>query len=221
MIDAPANSVRSVSLPHQFLPFLAAVLVLTLIPGPDMALVLKNGARGGARAAWWTGLGCCLGISGWAAASAFGLAANLAASATAFTVVKLAGAAYLVYLGTMALWHARGGRATPLVGDASPAVGARAAFRQGLTSNLLNPKIALVFLTLIPQFVTPGEPALLATAVLAGTFPVWAVIWWGMFALAIGFLGRFLARGDVRIWIERFTGVVLIGLGLRIFVGGH
>lgn len=208
-------------MPHQFLPFLAAVLVLTLIPGPDMALVLKNGARGGARAAWWTGLGCCLGISGWAAASAFGLAAILAASATAFTVVKLAGAGYLIYLGATALWHARDGRASAPAGDASPAVDARAAFRQGLMSNLLNPKIALIFLTLIPQFVTPGEPALLTTTVLAGTFLVWAVIWWGIFALAIGFLGRLLARGGVRTWIERVTGVVLIGLGLRIFVGDH
>lgn len=208
-------------MPHQFLPFLAAVLVLTLIPGPDMALVLKNGARGGAPAAWWTGLGCCLGISGWAAASAFGLAAILAASATAFTVVKLAGAAYLVYLGAMTLWHARGGRETAPVGDASPAVDARAAFRQGLMSNLLNPKIALIFLTLIPQFVTPGEPALLTTTILAGTFLVWAVIWWCIFALAIGFLARALARDGVRTWIERFTGVVLIGLGLRIFAGDH
>lgn len=208
-------------MPHQFLPFLAAVLVLTLIPGPDMALVLKNGARGGARAAWWTGLGCCLGISGWAAASAFGLAAVLAASATAFTVVKLAGAAYLIYLGVMALWHSRGGQAAPLVSEAPSAVGAPAAFRQGLMSNLLNPKIALIFLTLIPQFVTPGEPALFTTTVLAGTFLVWAVIWWGLFALAIGFLGRLLARGRVRVWIERVTGVVLIGLGLRIFAGDH
>ncbi len=96
-----------------------------------------------------------------------------------------------------------------------------AAFRQGLMSNLLNPKIALIFLTLIPQFVTPGEPALFTTTVLAGTFLVWAVIWWGLFALAIGFLGRLLARGRVRVWIERVTGVVLIGLGLRIFAGDH
>ncbi len=208
-------------MPHQFLPFLAAVLVLTLIPGPDMALVLKNGARGGAKAAWWTGLGCCLGISGWAAASAFGLAAILAASATAFTVVKFAGAGYLIYLGVMALWHARHGQPAPLVDDAATVVDTRAAFRQGLMSNLLNPKIALIFLTLIPQFVTPGEPALFTTMVLAGTFLVWAVVWWGLFALAIGFLGRLLARGRVRVWIERVTGVVLIALGLRIFVGDH
>ncbi len=100
-------------MPAQLLPFLAVVLVLTLTPEPDMALVLRNGVQGGARTAWWTGLGCCTGIAVYATASAVGLAAVLAASATAFLVVKLVGAAYLVYLGAMALWHSRGGRRLP------------------------------------------------------------------------------------------------------------
>ncbi len=85
-------------MPQQLLPFLAVVMILTLTPGPDMALVLRNGVRGGVRMAWWTGLGCCAGISVYAAASAVGVAAILAASATAFTIIKLAGAAYLIYL---------------------------------------------------------------------------------------------------------------------------
>ena len=206
-------------MPAQILPFLAVVAVLTLTPGPDMALVLRNGVRGGARVAWWTGLGCCTGIAVYAAASAIGLAAILAASATAFLVVKLVGAAYLVYLGAMALWRSRK-KSKPTVGDKVSAPAASnslgTAYRQGLVSNLLNPKIALIFLTLIPQFVATGEPALATTTVLAAVFLGIAVLWWSVFALAVGALGRVLSRERVRTALERVTGVVLIALGVRV-----
>ncbi|HYO35755.1 MAG TPA: LysE family translocator [Geodermatophilus sp.] len=204
-------------MPAQLLPFLAVVVVLTLTPGPDMVLVLRNGARGGTRIAWWTGLGCCTGVAVYAAASAVGLAAVLAASATAFTAVKLVGAAYLVYLGVTALWHARRQPAAvaPRAEPAPASLGRTAAFRQGLVSNLLNPKIALVFLTVIPQFVSPGEPAF-TTGVLAAVVLVWAVLWWRVFSLAVGALGPVLSRARVRTAVERVTGTVLIALGLRV-----
>ncbi|GAA2019913.1 LysE family translocator [Nakamurella flavida] len=208
-------------MPHLLLPFILVVVVLTLTPGPDMVLVLRNGSRGGSRAAWWTGLGCCAGIAVYAAASALGLAAVLAASATAFLVIKLLGAVYLVHLGVRALWHSR--RASSAAAAAATATSPQAAvvrrwsaFRQGLVSNLLNPKIALIFLTLIPQFVSPGEPALLTTGILAATFLALAVLWWRVFSLAIGGLGRVLARERVRTAVERVSGVVLIGLGVRV-----
>jgi threonine/homoserine/homoserine lactone efflux protein len=205
-------------MPDQLLPFLAVVGLLTLTPGPDMALVLRNGVRGGARVAWWTGLGCCTGITVYAAASAIGLAAVLAASATAFTVVKVAGAAYLVYLGAMALWRSRRSTDVAVVdlGQPAPALDRRAAYRQGLVSNLLNPKIALIFLTLIPQFVSRDEPAFSTTAFLAVSFLCMAVLWWRIFSLAVGALGRLVARERVRVTIERLTGAVLIGLGVRV-----
>ena len=182
-----------------------------------MALVLRNGVRGGVRMAWWTGLGCCTGIAAYATASAIGLAAILAASATAFMVIKFVGAAYLVYLGVMALWHSRKHQAarTPAEAPAGTVLERKAAFRQGLISNLLNPKIALIFLTLIPQFVSPEEPAF-TTGVLAAVFLGVAVLWWRTFSLAVGALGRLLSRERVRIAIERVTGTVLIGLGLRV-----
>lgn len=218
-------------MPDLFLPFLAVALLLTLTPGPDMVLVLRNGMRGGSAAAWWTGLGCCLGIAGYAAASAVGLAAVLAASATAFLVIKLAGAAYLVYLGISSLVHSwrpapaaevpdgpdrtTGGTA----GSAGPSRGT--AFRQGLMSNLLNPKIALIFLTLIPQFVSPGEPPFATTAFLAGSFLVMAILWWRVFSLGVGALGRFMARDRVRVVVERVTGVVLVALGVRVAFTDH
>jgi threonine/homoserine/homoserine lactone efflux protein len=208
--------------PAQFLPYLAVVGLLTLTPGPDMALVLRNGVRGGVQVAWWTGLGCCSGIAVYAAASSLGLAALLAASAEAFLVVKLVGAAYLVYLGVMALWHSRGKPAALADDVAAPvALGRADAFRQGVMSNLLNPKIALIFLTLIPQFVSRGEPAFTTTSVLAATFLAMAVLWWRLFSLAVGALGRYLARERVRTFVERLTGTVLIGLGLRVALTDH
>ncbi|SHG01386.1 LysE family translocator [Streptoalloteichus hindustanus] len=209
-------------MPELILPFLLVVAVLTVTPGPDWAIVLRNGMRGGASLAWWTGLGCCTGIAAHAAAAVLGLSALLAASATAYTVVKLAGAAYLVYLGVTALWHARRGigagsaPAPEVAAEAGEPVTRGAAFRQGVLNNLLNPKIALLFLTLLPQFVAADEPRATTSAVLAVVFLVSAVLWWRVFSFAVGALGRALTRDRVRLTLERLTGGVLVALGVRV-----
>lgn len=202
-------------MPAHLLPFPAVVAVLTITPGPDMALVLRNGVRGGSRAAWWTGLGCCTGIACYASATTAGLSALLIASHAAFTTLRVVGGVYLAYLGATVLWLARR-HMTVATAETPAAVTRRTAYRQGLVTNLLNPKIALLFLTLIPQFVSTGEPAVRTTGELAGTFLVIAVVWWRVFSLAVGALGRVLARPRVRATLERLTGVVLIGLGVRV-----
>jgi threonine/homoserine/homoserine lactone efflux protein len=205
--------------PALLLPFLVVVAVMTVTPGPDMALVLRNGVRGGTSVAWWTGLGCCVGIAVHACAAVLGLSALLAASATAFTLVKLAGAAYLVYLGISALWNSRrrGGSDAPQHGgeQLSEPVGRRVAFRQGVVSNVLNPKIVLIFLTLLPQFVSADEPKLTTTAMLAAIFLGVALLWWRLLSLLVAALGRFLSRDRVRRVFDRVTGTVLVALGLR------
>ncbi len=209
------------------MPFLAVISLLTVTPGPDMALVLRNGIRGGVRTAWWTGLGCCAGIAVYAAASAVGLAAVLAASAAAFTVIKFAGAAYLIYLGVTALVHSRkaagaaDGQVAAPGGVPEAVLGRKQAFRQGLMSNLLNPKIALIFLTLIPQFISRGEEPFATTAVLAAAFLGMGIVWWRIFSLAVGVLGSIMARDRVRVAVERVTGLVLIALGVRVAVTRH
>lgn len=207
-------------MPEQLLPFLLVVAVLTVTPGPDMALVLRNGVRGGTRPAWWTGLGCCTGIAVHATAAVIGLSALLAASATAYTVVKLAGAAYLVYLGLSALWHARKPTTTGTPAAESPALTPLLAFRQGVLSNVLNPKIALLFLTLLPQFIGTAEPRLATSAVLAAVFLAVAAIWWRVFTLLIAPLSHLLSKQKVRTAFERTTGVVLVALGLRVALEG-
>lgn len=210
----------TIDLPDLLLPFLVVAVVLTITPGPDMALVLKNGAHGGGPAAWWTGLGCCAGIAVHAVAAVAGLSAILAASATLFGIVKLAGAGYLVYLGVTAWRHSfRPPAATPAVGlQASAATGRLASFRQGLVSNLLNPKIVLIFLTLLPQFVTPGEPRVLTLAELAIVFLLLAVLWWWLFSRMVAALGRVLSQPRVRRGFDRVTGTVLAAFGVTILI---
>jgi threonine/homoserine/homoserine lactone efflux protein len=206
-------------MPDRLVPFLLVVAVLTITPGPDMALVLRNGVRGGSATAWRTGIGCCVGIAVHAALALVGLSAILVASATAFTIVKVAGAAYLVYLGAKALLHSFPSSKeadTDMSVEPTAPASQRQAFRQGLMSNLLNPKIALLFLTLIPQFVAPGEPKLATTTALAGVFLATAVVWWRVFSLGIGLFGRLLSRESVGRTLDRVTGTVLIGLGLRV-----
>src|SRR3569833_4419949 len=128
-----------------------------------MLLVIRNGRSAGVRGAWLTGRGCCLGIATHATAAVLGRSAILAASATAYTAVKLAGAAYLAYLGVRMLISAiMSGEGLPDDPPVRPAAapGAGAAFRHGLATNLLNPKLALLVLALLPQFVAGGEPRL-------------------------------------------------------------
>jgi threonine/homoserine/homoserine lactone efflux protein len=210
-------------MPERLLPFLGVVAVITLIPGPDMALVLRNGMRGGATAAWATGLGCCAGIAMWAVTSVAGVAALLAATGRAFDVLRIAGAVYLALLGLGALRSALGGGGPPVAGlgpataaGEPPAIDRRTAFRQGLVSNLLNPKIALLFLTLLPQFVAPGEARTATTAELGLAFLLVGLTWMRLVSLALAAIGRGLARPVVRRTIEGVAGTVLVGLAVRV-----
>jgi threonine/homoserine/homoserine lactone efflux protein len=197
------------------LAFAGVAAVIVVVPGPDMALVLRNGLRGGRRAALATAVGVTVGLVAWALAAALGLAALLHASAAAFAVLKLAGAAYLALLGLRLLVDSFRGR-----GGAAPAtataIGPGAAFRQGLLTNLLNPKVAVVFTTLIPQFVEPGDGAAVRTVALAALFVLMGLAWLTAYALAVTAIGRAFARPAVRAWSERVTGAVLVALGVRL-----
>ncbi len=211
----------AILVPARLLPFLAVVGVLTVLPGPDTALALRNAARGGSTAAWYTGLGCCSGLAVWAAATVGGLAALLAASGAVLDVLRVAGAAYLALLGLRAL-RAAAGRERQDTGGVRvrpPAISRRTAYRQGLTSNLLNPKIALLFLSLLPQFVAPGEARATTTAILAAAFVLMGLLWWTLFSLAVGFVGRAMARRPIRRGVEALAGTVLLGLAARVAVG--
>ena len=210
---------------EQLLPFLLGSILVTIVPGADMALVMRQVFIGGTGLAQRTIFGNLSGLVVHAVALAAGLSALLAASAEAYTVVKLAGAGYLVFLGAQTLLAARRreAEAAALVdtgaqvrrrGIPSP----RTAYLQGLVSTVLNPKPALLFLTYLPQFIDESRPVLPQIAFLAGVHILVGLIWMTLYAHLVGRAHRTLTRTDVRRWLERVTGVVLIALGLRVAV---
>ena len=142
--------------------FFVVALLAAMVPGVDTALVTKNALGRGSGSALLTAAGCSTGQLFWGAASAFGVAAVLAASAAAYSFVKLAGACYLVYLGVRSLLAAlsqeRPADGPDGGGGAAGEVPLRASYAEGLVTNLLNPKTALFFSSLVPQFVSPGDP---------------------------------------------------------------
>lgn len=199
--------------------FVGAAIVLIVLPGPDMVLLVRNGAVGGRRVAAATGLGICTGLLGHATAAALGLSALLAASATAFTVVKLLGAAYLVWLGIRSLRSAWRGEGHPE--GVRRAVRAGQGFRYGLLSNVLNPKVAVFFVTLLPQFVDPSGSVLAQTLLLAATHWVLSLVWLLAVSCVVGLAASMLSRARVRRWVAAVAGGVLVGLGARLAVAAR
>ena len=199
----------------RFGAWLAVSAVLIVTPGPDTALVIRNALRSGARAASLTALGVGAGSLAWAVAAALGVGLVLERSATAFTVLKLAGAGYLVYLGLRSILgsHARP-PSTPSSRPA-PALDDRGAMGQGLLNNLLNPKAGAFFVTILPQFVTPGDmTSRLVLMMLA--YEVMVVGWLVAYGVVVSRARRRLVGSRIQRWMERATGAVLLALGLRL-----
>jgi threonine/homoserine/homoserine lactone efflux protein len=195
------------------LTFVPVAVLLTLTPGAATVLVVHSAARRGRRAALMTTLGNSVGVAVWAVATALGLAAVVAASAVAFTVVKLVGAAALVWLGVRALLHA-GEEASAPVGERRP----RSAFRAGLTTSIANPKLAVFFMALFPQFVPAGEPVLPAAVTMAAAIVALDLVWYSALAALVARATDAFLRGGWLRRAEHLCGVVLIGLGLRLAI---
>ncbi|MDT7806086.1 MAG: hypothetical protein QOI78_9519 [Actinomycetota bacterium] len=198
--------------------FLLVVILGAMSPGPDFVVVTRSALTGGRRAGIAAGGGIALGVFAWVVAIAFGVAAVLTASAVAFTVVKLVGAGYLVVLGFRAWLAVRRGEYRDL-GETRTAQpkGAGAAFRQGLLTNLLNPKVAVYFLALLPQFL-PADGSTPQTLELAAIATAGTVLWFVTLAVVVGALRRFFASGRVRRGLDAVMGTLLVTLGVRVAV---
>jgi threonine/homoserine/homoserine lactone efflux protein len=198
--------------------FAIAALVLIMIPGPDQALITRNALAGGPRGGLLTMLGGALGLTVHASAAAFGLSALLLASAQAFTVLKIIGAIYLLWLGVQTLRAAAHSRRAPR--EDRPVAAARRSLhylRQGFLANALNPKVALFFVTFLPQFLSTdaGSPqlqALMLSAIFAGLY----LSWFGSYVAVIDRLATWLRRPAVKARIEQVTGVVLVSVAARL-----
>ena len=195
------------------LAFIPVALLLTLIPGADTALVTRNALALGLRGARWTILGIMSGCLLHATASALGLSAILATSARAYEAVKLAGAAYLVWIGIQSIRGASAARAA----DVAPRVPRGGhPFMQGFLTNILNPKVALFYLTFLPQFIPTGAPVLRTSLLLAMIHNVLGFAWLSLYARFVDRLRVALTRPVVKAWLERVTGGALIALGARL-----
>jgi len=201
-------------MPQHPLLFVGVVALLTITPGADMAMVARSVFTGGRRDAFATTVGISAGCLGWALASAIGVAAVLAASRTAYDALRLVGAVYLVWLGVQSLLAARRGAAP----EPPPATGARRAspFRQGLLTNLFNPKIAVFYSTFLPQFIAPGDPVVALSLALAGVHIAFGLAWLSLYAWLLDRAVAAFKGSRLRRALDAVTGTVLVGLGLRL-----
>lgn len=203
---------------HSVLAFSLVALALTLAPGPDTFLVIANASAGGFRRGFATVLGIVSGGAFYVLLIGCGLARFLLYSPALFHAVKLAGACYLLYLG----WGALRGALRRRQADAAaapaapPARSVRASYLQGLMTNALNPKIAVFYLAFLPQFMNPGDPVVLKSALLIGIHYFEGLVWLSLLAYSVGRLGRFMARPKVRRTIDGLLGMTMVGFGAKL-----
>ncbi|MEV5240368.1 LysE family translocator [Streptomyces cinnamoneus] len=204
--------------------FALVVGLLTLTPGLDTALILRTAALGHRRRAWGVVLGIQTGTLAWGVLTSLGVTALLTASHLAYDILRWAGAAYLVWMGIRLL---RAGRRP--AGDAVESAGPPAVadssdsfpggWRQGAVTNLLNPKMGAFYVAVLPQFIPPGAPHLVAGVLLAGVHILLAIVWsCALIAFAHALRNR-LQRPSARRFLDRVTGTVIVGFGFRIALG--
>ena len=198
--------------------FLGVSILVIITPGQDTALTIRNTLVGGGGPGVLTAVGVASGQFVWTVATSAGLAALIVASEPVFTALKLVGAAYLVFLGAQALYAAlrrreRDPKATAVLPHG---LGRIVAYRQGVLSNLGNPKMAVFFSSLLPQFITPGHASFETLLMLGLLFNAMTLAWLTGYALVVARVGDVLRRDRVRRSMEAVTGLVLVGLGLRL-----
>ncbi len=214
------------------LGFTTVAALLTISPGPDFAVVLRTALGSGRRAALCSALGISTGCFVWGMAGAVGLTAMLSASETAYRALGLAGALYLMWLGVRALHGARRTRTAGRTGttasgqgpgrDMAAGTGREAlttplgAFRTGLLTNVLNPKVGVVYMSLLPQFIPHGAPVVATTLLLVTVHAALGVLWLGGIALAVHRARAVFQRPRVRRRLDQATGGVLLTLGAAV-----
>jgi RhtB (resistance to homoserine/threonine) family protein len=198
-----------------FVPYLVLSILLIVAPGPDTAMVTKNALLGGRRGGIFCSIGVAVGLAIWTVAAALGLAALLHASSVAFFALKIAGALYLIWVGVQLL-RTRGAAPTDDAVRTVDRRGARKAIRQGLLCDLGNPKVGVFFTSFLPQFVHGHGSAFPSLLALGLIFCVLTLAWLTVYAVVIGRSSSLLRRPRVRLALDRLTGVVFVGFGIRL-----
>lgn len=206
---------------HDWWLFIISGLLLNLMPGPDTLFIMTKSAAQGWKAGVVASLGICSGVYVHIFAAAFGLSALLATSATAFVLVKLIGAAYLIYLGWVTLRQTAQTSTNALPNQSHQPL--LMIYRQGFLTNALNPKVALFFLAFVPQFISADSShTILAFLVLGTVFDINSLIWCCSVALFTAFASERLQVGQqLKAWLNKVVGVLFIGLGIRLAVSAQ
>jgi threonine/homoserine/homoserine lactone efflux protein len=202
----------------QLATFFVVAAVVIVTPGPDTALTIRNTLLGGRLGGVFTAVGAAAGQTTWTVTTAAGVASLLTKSATVFHAVRYVGAVYLALLGIQALQAARkpGGHALGIPLKGPPLLSPRTALRQGLLSNLTNPKMIAFFPALLPQFAPTGSGAVAVLLLLGLMFSTMTLLWLTAYAFAVARAGGLLGSGRVRRLLEAATGAVLLALGVRL-----
>lgn len=201
----------------QVLAFTLLAALMTMSPGADTLLVVRNVLRGGHRDGIATAVGICSGLYVHATLSALGLSVILMHSATAFTALKFAGAAYLVWLGVQSLRGAARGHPVTQATDAGEArVPVSRSWREGFLTNLLNPKVVVFYLALLPQFIGADDPVFRKSLLLAAIHAVEGIAWFALVSVLVDRSRRFFLQPLLRRWIDAACGAFLVALGVRL-----
>ena len=199
--------------------FLIAITILTITPGLDTALVIRNTTRGGEKDGFVTNIGICSGLFFHASLSAVGISLLLSQSPQLFQGVKMIGAHYILYLGVQGLRHSFSATAkSPETITTHGSFKAVKSFREGLLSNALNPKTAIFYLAFLPQFINPEYSAFMQSLLMAMIHFVIAMCWQAFISRMIVSAQKRFDGGKTQLMMERLTGVVLIGLAVKLLM---
>lgn len=189
--------------------------LMTLVPGLDFTMILRTALTQSKKVAFAAGAGICLGLFVWALAAAAGLSAVLAASETAFTALRLVGAGYMTYLGVMFVWHSRHPSAST-ESAVVPVESALTTFWRGVLTNILNPKIGVFYVAMLPPFIPADTNVVFAGLALGAVHVIESMLYFTAIIVAANFFKAQFSRPRFRAWLDRVAGVLIIGFGLRL-----
>lgn len=199
---------------ENFYLFVITCVFLIILPGPDTAIMTKNTLTVGKQGGFKTMIGICCALSIHTLTAIVGLSAIIAKSALLFSIFKYIGAVYLIYLGIKSLWTLRNQETTETVVKIK--YKNMSSFKQGFLTNLLNPKIAVFFLTFLPQFVNPGGHTFMPFLILRMTYIVLTIVWYLFYIYLLNQISAFMKKPKTQKVIEGITGTILIGFGIKL-----
>jgi RhtB (resistance to homoserine/threonine) family protein len=202
---------------ENFYLFVLMCIFLIILPGPDTAIATKNTLTVGRSGGLKTALGTCCALLIHTSAAVLGLSAIIVKSALLFSVFKYVGAVYLIYLGVKTLWSLKKREVAASVEmNTDKQFVNTSCFKQGFLTNILNPKVAVFFLTFLPQFVDPGSNTFIPFLIMGITYTVLTSVWFLLYVYLINQISAFMKRPKAQNMIEGITGTILIGFGIKL-----